>query len=190
MTTILNLYGGPGTGKSTSAAFLFYLLKTQGANAELAREYVKKWAWENRIPGRYDQSYFLGKQAREESVLYGKVEYIVTDSPVLLSKFYADKYAPERIKEGVTAQVMAHYRQAAEDGHRHLHIFLKRSKPYNPKGRFQNEEEAKAMDEQMDELLFWGRFTTHIIEPNCLLYSGTDEQSLRTIAAKLALEVL
>jgi pantothenate kinase len=43
-TTIINVYGGPGAGKSTSAAYLYYLLKVAGKNVELVREYVKDWA--------------------------------------------------------------------------------------------------------------------------------------------------
>lgn len=72
-TTIINLYGGPGAGKSTSAAFLYYLLKANGFNVELVREYVKDWAWEKRVITNYDQIYFLGKQVRRESLLYGIV---------------------------------------------------------------------------------------------------------------------
>ena len=56
-TTIINLYGGPGAGKSTSASDLFVILKERGVNAELAREYVKRWAWERRGISPYDQFY-------------------------------------------------------------------------------------------------------------------------------------
>ena len=34
-TTIINLYGGPGTGKSTSAAQLYAFLKQQGMEVTL-----------------------------------------------------------------------------------------------------------------------------------------------------------
>jgi hypothetical protein len=74
VTRIINLYGGPGTGKSTSAAFLYYLLKNDNVNAELVREYVKDWAWEKRSINTYDQLYLLGKQIRKESLLYGKTD--------------------------------------------------------------------------------------------------------------------
>jgi tRNA uridine 5-carbamoylmethylation protein Kti12 len=84
-TTIINLYGGPGTGKSTSAAYLYYILKAEGHNVELVREYVKDWAWEGRQISTYDQIYFLGKQVRRESLLYGKVDWIITDSPVMMN---------------------------------------------------------------------------------------------------------
>lgn len=44
MSTIINMCGGPGTGKSTLTAFVYYTLKSQGENVELDREYIKNWA--------------------------------------------------------------------------------------------------------------------------------------------------
>jgi len=58
MTTVINLWGGPGTGKSTSAAHLFGMAKIAGVNAELVQEYVKSWAWEGRTIHSFDQLYF------------------------------------------------------------------------------------------------------------------------------------
>lgn len=153
MTRIINLYGGPGTGKSTSAAYLFARLKMQGSNAELVREYVKDWAWDGRKVNDYDQIYLLGKQVRRESMLYGKVDDIVTDSPVMLSAYYAAKFSPPDISHGVQEIVKGFYQQAKKDGHRHEHIFLCRSKAYNPKGRFQTEDEAKKIDEELANFL-------------------------------------
>ena len=145
MTKIIDLYGGPGTGKSTSAAYLYWALKAANKNAELVREYVKNWAWEGRKISKYDQMYFLGKQARAESLLYGKVDYIVTDSPVMLSAYYADHYQSE-MSHGVIEAVKGFYGQAVQDGHQHVHVFLTRTKPYITAGRWQNEEEAKQID--------------------------------------------
>ena len=45
---VINLYGGPGTGKSTTAAHVFALLKQRDVNAELVREYAKDIVWEGR----------------------------------------------------------------------------------------------------------------------------------------------
>lgn len=152
-TTIINLYGGPGTGKSTSAAFMYYLLKNAGKNVELVREYVKDWAWDERRISTYDQIYFLGKQTRRESMLYGKVDYIVTDSPVMMGVFYANKYCPPILARGICDATKAFYGQAVEDGHRHEHVFLTRIKPYVAAGRYQSEEEARKMDEELRNML-------------------------------------
>src|ERR1041385_3278977 len=100
-TTIINLYGGPGSGKSTAAAFFYYLMKKDGLSVELVREYVKDWAYEKRGIGTYDQIYFLGKQTRRESMLYSKVDWIVTDSPVMMNLYYAQRYCPRQLAEGV-----------------------------------------------------------------------------------------
>jgi hypothetical protein len=152
-TTIINLYGGPGTGKSTSAAQYYHQLKVDGHNVELVREYVKDWAWEERRINTYDQIYFLGKQVRRESMLYGKVDWIVTDSPVMMNLYYAQRYCTLSLAEGVRAATLSFYRQAAEDGHQHIHIFLERTKPYLSEGRYQTEHEAKEIDFGIKQLL-------------------------------------
>lgn len=170
MTTIYNLYGGPGTGKSTSAAYLYYRLKAAGKNAELVREYVKDWAWEGRKISTYDQLYFTGKQIRRESLLYGKTEVIVTDSPVMMGILYSQKFSPCSVAEGVKASTLAFYRQAAEDGHQHRHVFLKRTKPYNPSGRYQTEDQARELDAELKGMLQ----QLNIPFEEC----GTEEESL------------
>lgn len=145
-TTIINFYGGPGSGKSTSASFFYYLMKKEGKNVELVREYVKDWAWEKRPMSTYDQIYFLGKQVRRESMLYGKVDWIVTDSPVMMNLYYAHRYCPRQLAEGVRAGTLSFYHQAEIDNHKHLHVFLNRTKPYISEGRYQTEAEAKEID--------------------------------------------
>lgn len=55
MTHIINICGGPGIGKSATAAKLFAKLKEGGVNAGLVTEYVKQWAWEYRAPFNYSQ---------------------------------------------------------------------------------------------------------------------------------------
>lgn len=152
-TTIINLYGGPGTGKSTSAAYLYYLLKADGKNVELVREYVKDWAWEQRKITTYDQIYFLGKQVRRESMLYGKVDWVVTDSPVMMNLYYAQRYCPPSLSEGIRSATLSFYKQAAEDGHKHIHVFLKRTKPYISEGRYQTVDEAREIDTGVKRLL-------------------------------------
>jgi len=152
-STIVSLYGGPGAGKSTSAAYMFYLLKAAGENVELVREYVKDWAWEGRKIDTYDQIYFLGKQVRKESMLFGKVKYLVTDSPIFMNYYYAHLYCTPKLAEGVKAAVLGFYEQTLIDGHQHHHIILHRTKPYIQAGRYQNEEEALAIDDGVERML-------------------------------------
>lgn len=151
-TTIINFYGGPGTGKSTSAAQLYAMAKTRGINAELVREYVKDWAWDSRKISMYDQFYFMGKQIRRESMLFGKARLVITDSPVLQGVYYAETYLPLMMAHGVAAATLAYYAQCRADQNRHVHVFLNRSKPYSSDGRFQTEDEARKIDVGVEKL--------------------------------------
>lgn len=153
-TVIYSLYGGPGTGKSTSAAIMYAHLKQMGVNTELVREYVKDWAWDGRKINSYDQLYIMGKQIKREASLLGKVNVVVTDSPVSLGVVYSEKYSPKLIAESVRAGVQGFYSQAEQDGHKHIHLFLKRTKPYEPAGRYQNEDEARELDLDIKNMLF------------------------------------
>jgi len=150
MTTVVNLYGGPGTGKSTRAASLYTDMKTAGINCELVREYVKDWAWEGKKIGKYDQLYFLAKQFKRESILYGKVDYVITDSPFLLSGFYAEHYLKQ---DFITKAALDLRRLAEEEGVIFRDFSLKRYKEYNPNGRYESEEDAKKIDQLMIDYL-------------------------------------
>lgn len=142
------LYGGPGTGKTTTASDLFAEIKRNTvANKvemqfELTQEWVKQWAWEGRKPQGFDQNFIFANQQRlEEIPLRNGVDCIITDSPLLLSAAYARKY---HVKSWQALISLAELHEAEYPG---LHIFLDRGdRPYVAKGRFQNEEEAKKMD--------------------------------------------
>ena len=47
---VVNLFGAPGAGKSTGAAYIFSQLKMAGINAELVTEFAKDKVWESCIP--------------------------------------------------------------------------------------------------------------------------------------------
>lgn len=169
-TTIISLYGGPGAGKSTSAAYMYYVMKAAGENVELVREYVKDWAWEGRKIDTYDQIYFLGKQVRKESMLFGKVKWLVTDSPIFMNYYYASIYCTPTLAQGVKAAVMAFYEQTLIDGNQHYHILLHRAQPYDPAGRYQNEEEALSIDDGVERML------RHLKIPNVIHCKSTEEE--------------
>lgn len=150
MSIIINLFGGPGTGKSTLAAELFAELKKRGATCELVREYVKEWAWEERKFGKYDQFYFLGKQTRKESLVYGKVDYVITDSPILIAGFYAELVNNLKF---VTQAAFGFLKEAEKDGHKYVNFYLPRTVKYEQHGRFQDEAGARRTDDALYQYL-------------------------------------
>lgn len=146
MTLLINLYGGPGPGKSTFAAALLSELKQRGVNAELVREYAKGWAWEGRKISPLDQFYVFGKQLRAEACLLGKVEVIVTDSPILLGCVYGDRYGAGDVADVLRQACEVYRARLADGGHEHEHYMLQRSKAYNPVGRNETEAQARELD--------------------------------------------
>jgi hypothetical protein len=154
-TTCINLFGGPGSGKSTLAAGIFSEMKSLGISTELVGEYVKKWAWQGRPVRPIDQIYILGKQAQAEASLYGKVDFIVTDSPILLSGAYA-MLQPDGKCDYVSDAALGFVR-AHSDEVKHINLFLRRNKPYDTRGRYESESEAQQRDLHIRNYLnTWG----------------------------------
>lgn len=147
---VINLFGASGVGKSTTAAATFAKFKLNGFHCELVSEYVKQWAWEQRKPGKFDQVYLFGKQARRESMLYDKVDYLVTDSPLWLSAFYEQRYIG---KEIISPAVQNFMEYANEQGVIHYNFWLRRTKPYDSRGRFESEAGSNENHQLLREFL-------------------------------------
>lgn len=153
-TLVVNLYGGPGCGKSTTAAGVFFFLKMNGINAELAAEFAKDLTWEHRHHTLLDQIYVFGKQYHRIFRLLGKVDVIVTDSPIILSLAY-DAEKRESLKELALTE---HHKMCT------YNVLLKRKKTYNPKGRNQTEAEAKILDTQIYDLLSENKIRFEVVD--------------------------
>ena len=142
---VINLFGAPGSGKSTGAAYLFAKFKMVGINAELVTEFAKDKVYEDSKEVFKNQTYILGKQSFKQSKLRDKVDVIITDSPLPLSMYYnEDKDIQEELSV-LTLKIFDSY-----DNHNY---FINRVKPYNSKGRFQTEEEAMTIVDDMKDFL-------------------------------------
>jgi len=138
MTLLVNLFGGPGCGKSTTRAGIFHKLKLRGYNVEEAPEYAKQLTWEKRGMALTCQPYVLGKQLFTIYRLMGQVEAIITDSPIILGSVYAP---PEELPS---------FHQFVIDKFNSfdsINFYINRVKPYNPAGRNQDLEGAKQIDD-------------------------------------------
>lgn len=90
-TQIINLYGAPSTGKSTAACAIFSELKKLGISVELVPEFAKELVWNERWKDLRDQFYVTGVQNNRLRNLIGSVDYVVTDSPILLGAIYSKR---------------------------------------------------------------------------------------------------
>src|SRR5574344_627446 len=90
MSLVINLFGGPCSGKSTLAASIFAEMKAQGKSVELAFEFAKDLVYDKQIDLlQSKQCYvFAHQQLRIDRLINSGVDYIITDSPLLLSVIY------------------------------------------------------------------------------------------------------
>lgn len=140
---VINLFAGPGAGKSTNCAGLFYRLKMLGVNCEMALEYAKDKVWEQSYRTLDNQIYVFGKQLHRLWRLNEQVDVVITDSPLLLSIHY-DKTNSENFKNLVMEQF---------NNFKNLNYFIVRGESYNPKGRTQTLEESKEIDLDVTKIL-------------------------------------
>lgn len=149
MTLVVNLFGGPGVSKSTNAALVFGQLKQFGINAEIAHEYAKDLVWEERQQALGFTPYVHAKQLYRIQRLIGKVDVVITDSPILMNIVYAQGKYGQNFVEFV---IDMHHTMNT------LNIFLQRNPnahPYSEIGRNQTEEEARDLDREIFSLVSW-----------------------------------
>lgn len=141
---VVNLFGGPGCGKSTTAAGLFYKMKLDKHRVELVQEYAKDLTWEKRYGALENQAYVFAKQLQRLHRLEGQVDIAITDSPLLLSIMYTPPGYPSSFCPFVLDMIRRY---------NNLNYMLTREKEYQQYGRTQTEDEAKEIDHKTINVL-------------------------------------
>ena len=142
---LVNLFGEPGAGKSTGAAYIFSQLKMHGVNAELVTEYAKDKVWEENTAVFKNQAYIFGKQFFKISRCEDKADVIVTDSPLPLSIIYNEN---SNLTENFNKTVMDVF-----NSYNNINFLILRTKPYNPTGRHQDEQGACELKDNIRAML-------------------------------------
>jgi hypothetical protein len=162
---VINFFGGPGCGKSTTAAGLFYDLKVKGYCVELVTEYAKDMVYEKRHNILEDQLYILAKQARRISRLKDSVDFVVTDSPILLSMIYN---TDTDIINDLAIEIFNRYDNT--------NLFITREKAYQPYGRMQTLTQAKEIDQKILQCLLTLGFPFDIIDSTTDLVTKIEKE--------------
>ncbi len=143
MTLIINLWGAPGSGKSTMAAGLFYKLKTKGYNVELSNEYAKQLTYSERKNDLNDQIYIFAKQQSRMNYLANHCDVIISDSPILMGVVYSDQY-PSSLHQ---LMYWSHTKFKTMD------FLVSRHYEYKLEGRNQDENEANIIHQKIIAIL-------------------------------------
>ena len=142
-------------------------MKKEGFNVELVTEYAKDCVYNKQFDLlKNDQLFVLANQNRRiQSIIESNenVEYIITDSPLLLSKIYAEENGYEKNFISFSefcVDLFASYEN--------INIVLNRDGiVYDPNGRIQNCIRAQELDTKiLKELQFWKFPYTLIVDRN------------------------
>ena len=135
-----------GSGKSTTALGLSYKLKLLGYKVEYVSEWVKEKIFSEELSIVKDQLFIFANQRRKQIILQDKkLDFIVTDSPLLLSQFYGEKY-------GTTDSLIKTVIVNEYSKFNNLNFFLQRTIPFDPIGRLENETQSD--QDSKDMLVF------------------------------------
>lgn len=153
-STIINFFGGPGIGKSTQASGLFTEMKKHHMSVEYTYEFPKEVAWEGNINQLKDQFFITANQHRNISRLYGKVDYIIVDSPIILGCFYEQRYGDDYPASFYSTSHLSRFLWDLFEKYNNINILLTRNnETYDPNGRIQNLQEAIEIDNDIRETL-------------------------------------
>lgn len=173
-TLVINMLAGPGAGKTACAWEVASELKKQSFVTEYVSEYAKELVWDGNMAlldgSRKSQLHLLEVQENRLRRLVGKVDFIVTDSPILLNTLY--------LTEGTAAEKRAYMDAVFQrfSQYNNFCVFVERGRSFEQEGRIHSEQQSRALDRQITELLqhygiFYGSYTydrIHYIVPNCI----------------------
>jgi hypothetical protein len=147
VTKVINFFAGPGAGKSTAAAGLFFEMKCLGLNVELVTEYAKELCYQGKLgsPVIANAWRMHNKQCGRQELLRGKVDFIVTDSPLIKDVAYCH-YTLKTQSERVDFENAA---MANFDSWENYNVWVLRAKPYQAYGRRESEESARSVDDKL-----------------------------------------
>lgn len=148
---VFNLVSGPGTGKSLYSTLLFTMLKINGVNAEFIPEYAKDLVWRNKKEILRNQHIISYHQYKSIKGATKYVDAVITDGSLIHSHYYNRHSKINYSNVELTEQRIDKFLNKFNN----IVIFLKRNPkyPYQQEGRYQNEEQAKEIDDIMKAIL-------------------------------------
>lgn len=146
----INFFGGPGTGKTTTAVGVFREMKKLGVSVEYCHEYAKDLVYSKDKYKLRDQLMILSQQSHPWFVLDGQVDYTVNDGPFLLGLVYLEEnpHIPEKEFKDFILKVWNSYET--------INIFLERdleSHGYQTYGRTQDLQASLDKDMEIKKVL-------------------------------------
>jgi hypothetical protein len=148
MAKHISFFGGPGCGKSTASAGVFYKMKKKGYTVELVTEYAKDLVYREDFNTLSDQIMVFAEQHNRWFKLDQKVDFTVSDAPFLLSTVYAKEGSHLNL-EKFKSFVINTYKNYDT-----VNIFIERNEEnFQEFGRNENLKESIELDKKILKIL-------------------------------------
>lgn len=142
---VINLFGAPGAGKSTTMLDLTSDLKIMGLSVENTPEFYKELILEDSHKSAFGgQLYVLGEQNKRLARLEGKNDLAVTDCPLPLIGYYT----PEDYIPGFSDFVKNLYNR-----YDNINYFIRRKHKFEKEKRIHDELGSDKISEDLLEML-------------------------------------
>lgn len=149
-TIVINAFGGAGAGKTTAALSIAAELKKKGFVTEYVPEYAKELILSNNLAAldgsMENQRKVYEEQKNRIDRCIGKVDFIVTDCPIIISGMFLND-CPE--KEGFQKEILEQFNK-----NENFSFVIQRDETkFEQENRMGTFEEAKAMDDDIQKYL-------------------------------------
>jgi thymidylate kinase len=148
---IINLIGGPGSGKSIFSALLFAEMKMKKYKIEYVQEYAKELVWLKKYEYLKNQHHIALTAYNIFHNISQEVDIIITDGSLLHGLYY-NRYEENNYSnvEKTEKAIMEYYNEFYN-----INIFIERNPKieYEKAGRLQKEKEAKQIDILFEDIL-------------------------------------
>ena len=149
-TQVINIIGGPGCDKSLITSAIIVFLKLREKTIEVIPDFAKSLVWQQNFEVLKNQYFIAQRQFEMLSLLDGQVQFLITECSLPQVLYYNENYLDNICDiEKTRKQILEWYNQC-----NNINVFVERGdRKYTRTGRFQDEEQARAIDRGMLELL-------------------------------------
>ena len=143
-TKVINIIGGPGCDKTLFSSAILLYLNLHNKSVESIPDYAKLLVWQKNYEVLKNQYFIAQRQYEMIDLLDGQVQFLITECSLPQVMYYNEFY-PDNICD------IAKTRVHILDWHKqfdNINILVKRGdKKYVHTGRFQDEEQARLVDQ-------------------------------------------
>lgn len=173
-TKVINIIGGPGCDKSLFSSAIILYLNLHHKTVETLPDFAKMLVWQKNFEVLKNQYFIAQRQYEMINLLDGQVQFLINECSLPQVLYYNEHYEENICDIPKTRkQILEWYGQ-----HNNVNVLVERGdKKYVHTGRFQDEDQARVIDQGLRALLTREHLPFHKLPP--------DIEAINTFAASL-----